>query len=89
MDSWSTEAWGAQGALYKALRCFYVAHTYLAAGRAREAYAVFERAAERSREARARVEDCAPPDAEALALIDVLEERSLVRPSFALHPRDN
>eukprot|EP00884_Botryococcus_braunii_P007323 jgi/Botrbrau1/16592/Bobra.0068s0022.1 len=67
----------AKGALYKAVRCFYVAQAYLAAGRASEAYAVFDRGVERAQAARDKQEECAHPDPEALTLLDTLEERSL------------
>jgi hypothetical protein len=73
-----------QAAQSRALRCFYVAHAYLAAGRARDAYAVFERVGVRAAEARELYEDCARPEPAALSSLDELEERAQVSPHTEL-----
>ena len=61
-----------QSAHFQAARCLYAAHSHLAAGRAREAAALFGRTAERCRQAEERYRECGTPaPAAALELEEV------------------
>jgi hypothetical protein len=57
----------ARVAHFRAARCLYVAHVYLASGQAAQAAALFGRAAERAAQAAARYGECAAPDARGAA----------------------
>ena len=61
-----------------AVRCFYVARSYLAASKAVEAAGLFQRAAERAAQAEQAWDDLEHPDAAALADLAALKEQAVV-----------
>lgn len=69
-----------QRATFQALRCFYAARSYLAAGKPLEALGLFQRTAQRVQEAGAAWDDLERPSTAALAELDALQAQSQVRP---------
>ena len=61
-----------------AVRCFYVARSYLAAGKAVEAAGLFQRATERVSQAEEAWDDLERPDAAALKDLEALKEQAVV-----------
>ena len=67
-----------QRATMAAVRCFYVARSYLAAGKAVEAAGLFQRATERVFQAEEAWDDLEHPDAAALKDLEALKEQAVV-----------
>ncbi len=75
----------AQRATFAALRCFYVARSYLAASKAVEAMGLFQRTTERVAQAEQAWDDLEHPDAQALKDLQALKEQAVV--SLPFFPR--
>ncbi len=67
-----------QRATIAALRCFYVARSYLAASKAVEAMGLFQRTTERVAQAEQAWDDLEHPDAHALKDLQALKEQAVV-----------
>ncbi|CAL5220684.1 g2733 [Coccomyxa viridis] len=67
----------AQAATFAALRCFYVARSYLAASKAVEAMGLFQRTTERVAQAEQAWDDLEDPDAQALKDLQALKEQAV------------
>ena len=72
--------WWWQRATFQALRCFYAARSYLAAGKPLEALGLFQRTAERAGQAEAAWDDLERPSLDALAELDSLKAQCQVAP---------
>ena len=68
----------AQRSTFAALRCFYVARSYLAASKAVEAMGLFQRTTERVTQAEQAWDDLEHPDAQALKDLQALKEQAVV-----------
>lgn len=68
-----------QRATLAALRCFYVARSYLAAGKAVEAMGLLQRTRERITQAEEAWDDLEHPDAQSLKDLQALQEQAVVR----------
>ena len=73
-----------QRATYAALRCFYVARSYLAASKAVEAMGLFQRTTERVAQAEQAWDDLEHPDAHALKDLQALKEQAVASPPVLL-----
>ena len=67
-----------QRATMAAVRCFYVARSYLAAGKAVEAAGLFQRTTERVSQAEEAWDDLEHPDTAALEDLEALKEQAVV-----------
>ncbi|KAK9904768.1 hypothetical protein WJX75_002167 [Coccomyxa subellipsoidea] len=66
----------AKRATFQALRCFYAARSYLAAGKPLEALGLFQRTAQRAQQAEAAWDDLERPSTDALAELNALKTQS-------------
>lgn len=71
-----------QRATFAALRCFYVARSYLATSKAVEAMGLFQRTSDRFSQAEQAWDDLEHPDEQALKDLQALKEQAVVRPSM-------
>ena len=69
-----------QRATLAALRCFYVARSYLATSKAVEAMGLFQRTSDRISQAEQAWDDLEHPDVQALEDLQALNEQAVVRP---------
>lgn len=67
-----------QRATFAALRCFYVARSYLAANKAVEAMGLFQRTTKRIAQADQAWDDLEHPDPQALKDLEALKEQAVV-----------